>query len=250
MAARGYDPYAEAALKARFEALTGGRAAGNAQYDPKTPEYYADTAIGSSATVIPGYYGEDDLDEDGEYTSRGNFGPAPLTDIPTSSSNAARPRTVAAGFQLYVGEGVGKVGGTDYEERQGKLTVMFRDGTLYNYYGVKYEEWVTFRGALSKGKFLNWKPVPGFLLAKDHGPADLSQVSDKVQRTIQRVARAAQVHYTNRRATVTEFGGGDRKPGSKSIPRSVRGSVPKSASRKSGLGKAINPARNRGKNPH
>ena len=39
--------------------------------------------------------------------------PAALTDIPTSSTNVRRPRTVAAG----------------YDEEREVLTVMFRDGT-------------------------------------------------------------------------------------------------------------------------
>jgi hypothetical protein len=62
-----------------------------------------------------------------------------------------------------------------------------------------------------------------------------------VQRTIQRVSRAAQVHFANRRATTVDLG---------NRTATLRNTVPKNARRKSGLGKAINPARNRGKNPH
>ena len=238
MAARGYDPYEEASLKSLFKSAFG--------YDvddelsgvnPLTPDYYANTAVGSSATVIPGL--TDDLDQDADYTTKGNTGPAPLTDIPTSSTNAQRPRTVAAGYQLYAGEG-----NVPYEQRKGKLTVMFRDGTLYNFYDVSPEEWILFKGQLSKGPMLNWKPAPGFLLEKDHGPADLSQVSSAAQKTIQRIARTAQVRYAHGTAESVLKSSQARYAGQITPGGAQRA---KRALRSKGYGK--NPNANRGKNP-
>lgn len=64
--------------------------------------------------------------------------PAPLTVVPTSTTNPARPRTVAAG----------------YDRQRKTLTVMFRDGTLYNYYEVTSLVWGNFKRARSKGRFI------------------------------------------------------------------------------------------------
>lgn len=64
--------------------------------------------------------------------------PAPLTIIPTSTSNPRRPRTYAAGYS--------------YPTRT--LTVLFRDGVLYNYYDVEVATWLDFRNTFSKGVWL------------------------------------------------------------------------------------------------
>jgi hypothetical protein len=118
--------------------------------------------------------------------------PAALTDIPTSSTNVRRPRTVAAG----------------YDEEREVLTVMFRDGTLWNFYNVDSATWRTFHNSYSKGPMLNWHSKgqfsPGALLLSPHmnGPADISNVSSKVLSTIYRVARTSQFRYASNRGTV------------------------------------------------
>jgi hypothetical protein len=61
--------------------------------------------------------------------------------IPTSTSDPKRPRTLMAGFEI-----------TDPANNTGTLSVMFRDGTMYNYYDVTMEDWRTFKYSPSKGK--------------------------------------------------------------------------------------------------
>ena len=64
--------------------------------------------------------------------------PAPITIVPTNTTNPDRPRTVAAGYD---------------KDRQ-VITVVFRDGTFYNYYQVPYPMWQGFRMSQSKGKYI------------------------------------------------------------------------------------------------
>lgn len=63
---------------------------------------------------------------------------APITIRATSTSNPKRPRTLRAG----------------YEYSTGTLTVIFRDGTWWNYYKVPATMWEGFRNASSKGAYL------------------------------------------------------------------------------------------------
>src|SRR4051794_16698049 len=98
---------------------------------------------------------EDDLDEGAATEATGQS--APITLVPTSTTNPKKPRTVAAG----------------YLPRTKTLSVIFRDGTLYNYYEVSTLEWGNFKRARSKGRFilayLDQKPR-GF---PDEGPMSL-----------------------------------------------------------------------------
>lgn len=98
--------------------------------------------------------------------------PADLTLIPTSSSNPKRPRTVAAG----------------YDPDEEKLTVMFRDGILYNYYEVDEKEWETFKANRSKGaviyRMLDFKP---------RGYASTSQMSEQARQAFYRFSRGIQL---------------------------------------------------------
>ena len=139
--------------------------------------------------------------------------PAVLTDIPTSSTNVRRPRTVAAG----------------YDAQRQVLTVMFRDGTLFNYYNVSSSEWNTFHNSYSKGPMLNLYSKgqynPGFLLTAPHsfGPADVSNVSPEVLATIYRVARSSQFRYASNRGTVYRTAQGRAY----TPPKSKKGAAPK-----------------------
>jgi hypothetical protein len=112
---------------------------------------------------VPGYAGP----QNEEDTS-----PAPLTLVPTSTTNPQRPRTVAAG----------------YDEDEEKLTVMFRDGTLYNYYEVDASEWAAFKANRSKGaiiyRMLDFKP---------RGYADESSMSKSAREAFYRYSRGVQV---------------------------------------------------------
>lgn len=116
--------------------------------------------------------------------------PARLTDIPTSSTDASRPRTVAAG----------------YDPQRKVLTVMFRDGTLINYYEVESGTWENFHNSISKGRpWLNFHGAgtPGELVANHrYAPANLDNVDPSVLTDIYRVARSAQVRYATRSGSV------------------------------------------------
>ena len=139
--------------------------------------------------------------------------PAPLTDVPTSSTNVRRPRTVAAG----------------YDEQRQVLTVMFRDGTLFNFYNVDAGTWKTFHNSYSKGPMLNlWSKgtySPGALLTSPHsyGPADTSNVSPEVLAGIYRVARASQFRYASNKGTVYRTAQGKAY----NPPKSKKGKAPK-----------------------
>ena len=83
----------------------------------------------------------DTPDEDGNHefeTTNEDRHPAAITVRATSTINPAKPRTLRAG----------------YEYSTGTLTVIFRDGTWWNYYKVPVDLWNGFRTASSKGKYL------------------------------------------------------------------------------------------------
>ena len=97
--------------------------------------------------------------------------PAKITVVPTSSSNVKRPRTVAAG----------------YDESRQVLTVVFRDGTWYNYYEVSVSEWKSFKATVSKGRY-----IYNFLDYKPRGNADIKGLSAGVRKNLYAVSRAYQ----------------------------------------------------------
>jgi len=111
-----------------------------------------------------------------------------LTDYPTSSTNYKRPRTLAAGYDM------------DVVTRQGTVTVLFRDGTLWNYYDVPEYAWIKFHDSVTKGPFLNREtdkhPRVTFLAYK-HGPADLGSMSDEARLAMTKMARVVQVTSAN-----------------------------------------------------
>jgi hypothetical protein len=134
-----------------------------------------------------------DYDPDTDFT--GAIAPGvPLSDYPTSSSNFKRPATVAAGY--------------DPEKRI--ITVVFRNGTFYNYYDVPEDVWIKFHSSISKGQFLYdttgaknpEKPTfKGDLLNYAHGVADMSEVAPAIQQTLYAAARVAQIYYGTKTKT-------------------------------------------------
>ncbi len=106
------------------------------------------------------------------YGAEGDESPANLTVVPTTSSNPARPRTVAAG----------------YDRLREVITVVFRDGTYYNYYGVTPREWQDFKARVSKGRY-----IYRYLDFKQRGPADLNTLPSYARNTLYRVARSLQL---------------------------------------------------------
>lgn len=189
-----------------------------------------------------------DYDEEEVYdVQHGMQAPARLTDIPTSSTNSSRPRTVAAG----------------YDKNRKVMTVMFRDGTLYNYYDVSEDEWLSFHNSLSKGrphlnrgfpnaKNPNAQRTDGLFLSKMRGAADTSGLDEDSVSEYWRAARTAQTRYkSTRRRTVTHEEG---------YKVTYTNTVPKAAARKAGYGtksfasqragfSGKNPSKNAGKAP-
>jgi hypothetical protein len=161
--------------------------------------------------------------------------PARLTDLPTSSTNASRPRTVAAG----------------YDKARQVMTVVFRDGTIYNYYDVRPGEWENFHDSVSKGRpWLNRaakNPAPGaqavdgLFINKPQGPADLSNVDPDVMSEIYKIVRTSQVRYSNARQRKVTFADGSSR-----MMRNVAG---KNVRTKSQLSPRSSTSRKLGKNP-
>lgn len=100
--------------------------------------------------------------------------PAPITIVPTSTINPERPRTVAAG----------------YDPAQRKLTVIFRDGTYYNYYEVGANTWGRFKAARSKGRFIAANLDAGY----PRGPADVMTIPVFARETVYRFLRTGQYY--------------------------------------------------------
>lgn len=91
-------------------------------------------ATGAEFELAPG-----DPDDTTPDSDRPNGGEAALLSVfPTSTTNPQRPRTLAAG----------------YNHNDRVMTVMFRDGTLYNYYQVSTTMWNGFKRAFSKGVWI------------------------------------------------------------------------------------------------
>jgi hypothetical protein len=97
--------------------------------------------------------------------------PAEISLIPTSTIDYERPRTVAAGYD---------------EDRQ-VLTVIFRDGTFYNYYTVSPGEWESFKVQESKGRY-----IKSFLDAKPRGTANMNAADMLGREGAYRIARTGQ----------------------------------------------------------
>jgi hypothetical protein len=72
----------------------------------------------------------------------------------TGSTNPTKPRTLKAG----------------YDHSTGTLTVVFRDGTWWEYHGVSPDMWQEFRAADSKGRFMRASGLDSW---GDMGPADV-----------------------------------------------------------------------------
>ena len=128
--------------------------------------------------------------------------PAPLTLNPTSTLFPERPRTLAAGFKFDQGS-----------QTIGKLTIMFRDGTLYNYYDVPVTLWSQFKSAPSKGRAIIDLGLNGYMrgYASASSSSGARQVIHKTSRVAQKTLhaqrpkasgkRTVQVHKQTRRRT-------------------------------------------------
>ena len=104
--------------------------------------------------------------------------PAPITIKPTSTINPHRPRTVAAGYRP----------GTSEDGTAGTLTVIFRDGTYYNYYEVPTWLWQNFKRVKSKGRF-----IAKYLDSYPRGYADINYITAIAQKTEYYISRTNQI---------------------------------------------------------
>lgn len=152
----------------------------------------ANQFIGAGGTHVP-------MDPD-DSQLQGYTATAPLSEIPTSTTNAARPRTIAAGYQIEEGKTLGKI------------SVVFRDGTYYNYYNVDPKTWDAFRAAESKGRFIYDNLDGG-----SRGRATTANLDPDVRSEIVRIGTTVQRAKANKK--------GQFKPASKRI----RGQRTKSA---------------------
>jgi hypothetical protein len=201
---------AEGELEARF-------------YKPKNTD---ETPVRQPFMAVNPETGEEELQYNAlDFDSVGpdNARPAALTIVPTSSTNYKRPYTVAAGWERYPRQSGAS------SDNLGTLTVLFRDGTLWNYYDVDRSFWVKFRTSISKGEFIA-KDLPSADLTRNYrnGPADVSRVSEQNRQLIYTIARASQYRFSTKRAyKYTNKATGER--------RTVKpGAVPKSAQKKLG----------------
>jgi hypothetical protein len=94
--------------------------------------------------------------------------------IPTSSKNPQRPRTVAAAYNAF----------------NQTLTVVFLDSTFYNYYKVNENEWNSFKESYSKGEY-----IASVLDSKPRGIADVSSFPAEHRVEAYEAARSAQLRY-------------------------------------------------------
>jgi len=169
--------------------------------------------------------------------------PSALYDLPTSTTNWKRPRTVAAGYDY------------NQDTDTGVLTVVFRDGTFYNYYDVPPSVWIEFHDSFSKGPMLNRKTknggqaIDGKLLSYKHGRADMSALSPKAQEFLYKAARTVQIYNRERTSRVNPATGkaytykGREVAGSGQNTRARRKRNLNAAAKKGGY----NPNRNAGK---
>lgn len=136
--------------------------------DRSTGRKFYDIDEDTGETVIPGEKGPQFGESDA---------PAPLSLVPTSTSNPERPRTVAAG----------------YDRNRSVLTVVFRDGTYYNYYEVNTSEWQDFKRRVSKGKY-----IYQYLDYKPRGPASVSALPSYARSALYKFTRAMQLKSTSK----------------------------------------------------
>jgi hypothetical protein len=158
---------------------------GYTKYDQLAAGYGDDEAVaaalGLGSRVAGTYYAGDE--QETEKVDGYSPEPVTITQIPTSSTDYSRPRTVAAG----------------YDEARETMTVVFRDGTFYNYYQVSPTEWEAFSASFSKGRpWLNkanetTQAADGIFIGKPRGVADVSTLDPGVKEQLYRVASAWQI---------------------------------------------------------
>jgi hypothetical protein len=132
------------------------------------------------------------------YKVRRDRQPAPISIVPTSTTNPERPRTVAAG----------------YDQKRKVLTVVFRDGTFYNYYECDVTIWDGFKSEHSKGLYIRT-----VLDQMPRGTANMGSAPVASREQLYRVARSAQqYHGTGSPHGVSQYDQYDRSVGARLNP--------------------------------
>lgn len=144
--------------------LTKGRAGQGGPGSYYNPDRGANYANEAAIPVNPGVSGT-------------RTSPSPISEIPTTTINPMRPRTVAAGWEA---ENKRSIFGT--------LTVVFRDGTYYNYYEVPKMVWTSFKGASSKGRFIKANMDGQY----PRGAADIAGLDARVRALLYRYSATSQ----------------------------------------------------------
>lgn len=98
--------------------------------------------------------------------------PANETQFPTNTKNPERPRTVGAAWN----------------PTKHTLTVIFRDGTFYNYYEISRREWESFKATDSPGQYIALN-----LDSKPRGFADVTDLDPQIRLMAVTAARMAQM---------------------------------------------------------
>jgi hypothetical protein len=231
MARRGEDPYEEAKLRALIEE-TGAKnnldlAIGPAYpFNPKAKNVVVQNPNKYYLPLNSYDMGDDVDDEDNPFNEleESPNRPAELTDVPTSTTNVRKPRTVAAG----------------YDESRSVLTVVFRDGTVWNYDNVTPGQWQNFHASISKGK--PWINEFKFGVGQ---PADMAKIDPNVQAELYSVARTAQLQYQSK----YRYRIADGKPPVRKLGKANSLEAQKSLRPKIAKLQATNPAKNKGKPP-
>jgi hypothetical protein len=151
-----------------YDITTGKYYVTSTAYDPATKQRYS--RGGLEYENLAADYGADARDYE--------EAPAPITVKPTSTTNPLRPRTIAAGYRP----------GTSEDGRSGTLTVIFRDGSYYNYYEVEPYLWQQFKQVKSKGRF-----IAKYLDYKPRGYASVAYITAIAQKAEYFISRTNQV---------------------------------------------------------
>lgn len=197
-----YDPYLEYGARTddQRDSANEGEGRRNLSANPNQPgvpnpltvrNYTANYKPGDILSMAPANF-----EEGSEYT-----------EVPTATSNPAHPRTVAAA----------------YNREETKLTIMFFDGTLYNYYSVSPEEWDNFktaqndRGELSKGQY-----IKDTLDQKARGFANIEELPEDVRMLARTLARGVQVAAARKRGWTPPASITPRAPKVSKTPKPIK----------------------------
>ena len=149
-------------------------------FDKKGTDRWADTFLGQAEiedNISQGQKDQTDDDDGYQIDPDPALKPVKMTAMEhTSTTNPSRPRTLAAG----------------YDPRKQILTVVFRDGTWWNYYDVPQDLWDGFRAAESKGQYLRESGLDSW---DSMGLADVGKISQRRRTLINKMAKLQASQY-------------------------------------------------------